>query len=76
MSDTSTPRDTMEMPKMIIAKKPTEKFLWASKNGLILSKMLKIGHFGPFLDQKMALVQKIGSITPIVLHCPMCYHDA
>ena len=61
---------------MIIAKKPNEKFLGASKNDLIMAKMLKIGHFGPFLDQNMALVQKIGSITPIFLHCPMCYHDA
>ena len=39
----------MEIPKMIFAKNPTDNFLVAVKKGLILAKMLKIGHFGPFL---------------------------
>ena len=60
---------------MIFAKNPTEKFLGAQKKGRILAKMLKIGHFGPFLTQKTALVQKIGAFAPIFLHYPMCYHD-
>ena len=65
----------MEIPKVIFAKNPSEKFLGAPKKGPILAKWAKICHFGPFLAQKRALAPKIGAFAPIFLRHPMRYHD-
>ena len=65
-----TLRDSMEGPKLILPKNPTEKCSWAPKIAQILQKMSKIGHFGPFWTQKWAVGPKLSILTNFFLHPP------